>query len=111
MPPAGAWAAGRADSASAAVRPTSAAHRSVITIAPFACRILPVALFFRRRRRRHRRELELVLGIHRLGAAARRLERQAHLRRELAEELVRSDEVMRHDPLRTLDLDDRLARV
>src|SRR5262249_42714748 len=42
MPPAGGWAAALAENASAAVRPQSAAHRNLITVAPFGGRILSV---------------------------------------------------------------------
>src|SRR5215470_1757338 len=74
--PAGAWADSAADTVNTAATPNTAAHPSFIVVAPLVSRILPQSLLRRFRRRRHRRQLHDVLGVHRLGAAARRLERQ-----------------------------------
>src|SRR3954451_15899665 len=76
---------------------------------PFLCMrgLLPAG----RRGRRHILQLQHVFRIHRLGAAARRLERELFLDGELAQKRVRTGQVMRHVALLALDFRHVLTRV
>ena len=64
-----------------------------------------------RRGRRHILQLQHVLRIHRLGAAAGRLERELFLHGELAQKRVRARQVMRHVALLALDFGHVLTRI